>query len=208
MKFALFSYGITQKTADKLSDFIGKTPAQSKILFITTPTNTYEKKPDWMLKSIKQFKSFGFEVERFDLEEAFNKGIDIKAKVAESDAVYVSGGNTYYFLYWAEKTQLKSILENFLQNGGVYSGSSAGVVCQIKDLTPVAWLDEPEKAPKVVKEGMQLTSLVVIPHWKNPKYHQTLKKMKEYYIDRGIKTFEIEDGEALFINGDEVEKVS
>lgn len=108
-------------------------------------------------------------------------------------------------MYWAEKVELKEILSNFLIKGGIYAGESAGVVCQIKELEPIKWADNPDKAPELVREGMQLTDLVVIPHWNDKKYGPIMERVKVYYENKNIKPYLLEDGQALIVNGENIE---
>ncbi len=184
----------------------GKPPKDIKVLYITTPANTYPPKVAWAVEAVNDVKNQGFEVTEFDIEG--KKEGEVKDLVAKSDVVWVSGGNVFYFLYWAQKVNLKSILADFLKNGGVYAGESAGVVCHIKDLEPIKWFDHPEKAPEVVKEGMQLTNIIALPHAGHPKYGPIVEKIKTYYEKKGLTSYLLSDGEALIINGETAEKIS
>lgn len=204
MKFVFISHGIPKGLKEKISEFVGKSPAEIKILYITTPANTYPEDAPWLVDSINDIKSQGFQMTRMDIEEMSPE--DIHSAVFQNDIVWISGGNTFYFMYWANKIGLKEILKEYLEKGGVYAGESAGVVCQIRDLEPIKWVDNPDKAPEVVTEGMQLTDIVVLPHWGWEKYAKEFKKIREYYVERGIKPYLLKDGEAIVINNEVVEK--
>jgi peptidase E len=93
-----------------------------------------------------------------------------------------------------------------MEKGVVYGGESAGVVCQIKDLKAIGWLDKPEESPEPIKEGLNFTNIVALPHWNNPKYKETLIKVKDYYEDKEIKVHTIEDGQAIFVDGKKITK--
>jgi dipeptidase E len=201
MKFAFFSHGINKQLAGNLASLVQKPTNRCKILYITTPANTYLPNPEWLMETLDQLESFGFKVDRFELENAYDEGLDLKIHFSKYDIVFVSGGNTFYFLSWANKVGFKDAMKDFQKSGGVYAGESAGLVCNFKDLTPIAWLDEPEKAPSPVKEGLQLTDLIVIPHWETPRYQEKLEKTKAYYEDRGLEVDVIRDYEGLFVDG-------
>ena len=178
MKFVFISHGITKKGLGAIAKLTGKPKNKIKLLYIDTPAKTYPPNVDWLEEAKKELTDYGFKVTVFDIEQAYKEKKDIRKIVFEYDIVSISGGNTFYFLYWAEKVGLKKILQDYLKKGGVLAGESAGVVCQIKDLTPVAWLDKPEKAPGVVKQGLQLTDLIIVPHWAVPNTIKSLKSLR------------------------------
>jgi len=208
MKFAFFSYGITNAAANKLVSMVGKKSHEIKAVYITTAANTYPPEPGWLIQTQKELKSIFPNLEVFDLEKAYKDKVDLKKHFVDKDLVFFSGGNTFYLLYWIRKTDFDLLLKKMMKRGVVYAGESAGVVCQIEDLTPIAWLDEPKKAPKSMKKGLMFTDLIVIPHWNNPKYQKKLIKTKNYYENRGLSVEIIEDSQAIFVNGKKVEKVS
>lgn len=84
-------------------------------------------------------------------------------------------------------------------------GESAGVVCHIKDIEPLRLADDPDKAPELVSHGLELTNLVVIPHWDNPKYKAVMSKIREQYTNQGITTHLLRDGEVMFIDDNKIE---
>jgi len=202
MKFAFFSHGITQAAADKLAEFTEKPVNQVRTLYITTAANTYPPDPDWMIETLTQLKEFGFNVVRFDLERAQSEHVDLEQRLSNIDIVFFSGGNAFYLNYWIRETGFYQLLRQKMQYRLVYAGESAGVVNQIADMTPIAWLDHPEQTPEVSYEGLQLTDYIVIPHWENPKYQEKLEKTKKYYEDRGLEVLTIQDNEALFIDNE------
>jgi dipeptidase E len=194
-----------QAPKTKITELVGKNPTDIKVLYITTPTNIHPEDPPWLEDSIKDLKSQGFQMTRMDIEEKSPE--EIRKVVFQHDIVWISGGNTFYFMYWANKKGLKEILMDFLNKGGVYAGESAGVVCQIRDLEPIKWADNPDKAPEVITQGMQLTDVVVLPHWGWEKYAKTMEKIRDYYVERSIKPYLLKDGEALIVKNGIVEEI-
>ena len=202
MKFVFISHGIPKLAVKKLTEMTGKTARDIRVLYITTPANTYPPNSDWLVESKENILNEGFQITELDIEKERKERIN--KLISQHDVVWISGGNTFYFLYWAEKVGLKEMLKKFLEKGGIYAGESAGVMCQIKDLEPVKWVDYPDKAPRLVKQGMQLTDLVVIPHWENIKYLEVMNKIKRYYEDRSIKPYLLRNGEAIIVDGKQI----
>lgn len=198
MKFLFISHGLPSGFPQKVSDIVGKPNENIKVLYVTTPQNTYPKDAGWILESRRDLEKTGFNITEYDIEG--KSASEVQNSITGIDIFWVSGGNTFYFLYWAEKVGLKKMLKDFLQKGGVYAGESAGVVCQIEDLKPLKWADNPKKAPEIVKSGMGLTDLIVLPHWGNEKYGRVMEKIKKYYEDRGIEVLTICDGDALLVD--------
>lgn len=205
MNFVFISSGIPKLLAKRVCNMVGKPAKDIRLLYITTPANTYPVGVDWAMKAIVDIKNQGFAVVLYDIQGK-TKG-EVQGLVNKADIVWVSGGNVFYFLYWAKKVGLKKILHEFLQKGGVYAGESAGIVCHIKDLEPIKWIDHPEKAPKLITEGMQLTDLVVLPHSNHPKYGPDILKIRDYYEKKGLSPYLLKDGEALIIKDDRIEKI-
>lgn len=203
MKFVFISSEIPKLATKRICEMAGKQAHEIKVLYITTPQNTYAKNAEWIIDSRNDLLGQKFKVSEYDIENK-NRN-EVEDNVKKSDIVWISGGNTFYFLYWAEKVGLKEILLGFLDKGGIYAGESAGVVCQIKDLEPIKWADNPDKAPELVKEGMQLTDLVVLPHWNDKKYGPIMEKIKVYYESKNIKPYLFEDGQALIVDGEKID---
>lgn len=204
MKFVFVSHGINQIARKKLLALAGN---NTKLLLIDTPAKTYVPTPPWLIESIDELKEIGFKVDRFDIEDAFNNNENIAAKIKDYGVVAVSGGNVYYFLYWAEKVGLKKILQSYLDNGGIYLGESAGAVCQHQDIEPLKLADKPELAPAIVAHGLELTDIIVIPHWDNVKYHEVMEKIRNMYIAQNLTTYPLNDGQVMFVKGKGLEIV-
>ena len=200
MKFVFVSHGISPKANIEIQKLVGKQSSDTKILFITTAANTYPPDISWLVESRQELANYSYQLTEYDIEAAFKEKQDIKKIVNQHDIVLISGGNTFYFLYWAQKVGLKKILSEYLNNGGIYMGESAGVVCQIKDLEPIKWADNPDKSPEPISEGMQLTDLIIIPHWDHPRFKEINVKIRDYYQSRGLVTYELRNGEIMLVN--------
>lgn len=202
MKFIFVSHGISSTARKKIIDFVGPNP---KLLLITTPAKTYSPTPSWLTDSIEELRQIGFTVDLYDIEQAFLDKDDIATKIKNYGVVGVSGGNVFYFLHWAYQVGLKEILQNFLNNGGIFLGESAGAVCQIHDLEPLKLADKPELAPTVVKHGLELTDIIIVPHWNNPKYQSVLEKIRELYLQQNLTVYPLSDGQVMIVDGNKRE---
>ena len=50
-------------------------------------------------------------------------------KINKYDAIYVCGGSTDYLVERIKEINIKPVIDNYISNGGIYIGVSAGSVC-------------------------------------------------------------------------------
>lgn len=50
-------------------------------------------------------------------------------EINKYDAIYVCGGSTEYLVERIKELNIKTVIDNYLDNGGIYIGVSAGSVC-------------------------------------------------------------------------------
>ncbi len=98
----LFLASAFYQVVDKLSSLIPDAHNR-KVAFIPTAADMYVEKP-WMDADRDKLVEMGFEVEDYDIKEKTENQIydDLKTK----DAVFVSGGNTFYLLYHVRQSGL------------------------------------------------------------------------------------------------------
>ena len=65
----------------------------------------------------------------FELDDHFEP--DALASLIQCDAIHLSGGNTYHFLYWLRRRGMLEVLRNYVKNGGVLIGNSAGSILMV-----------------------------------------------------------------------------
>lgn len=205
MRLALFSHGISRKAARKLIGWAGKKPKDTKVVYITTAANTYPPNPDWLMETMNELKNIGFQVERFDLEDSYKKGIDLKKHFVGTDIIFISGGNTFYLVYWMRKSGFEKTLIQLLKKGVIYAGESAGAVCLFDNIETMGLIDKPTLAPKPIKRGLNLTNFITIPHWGSEKYQTRLEKIKRHYESKECKIYALADNEALFVEKGKVD---
>lgn len=81
-------------------------------------------------------------VNYFDLSDAFTN--EMFATLPSYAAIYLSGGNTFTFMDSARKRGLQTILEQYLANGGVLIGTSAGSIMCTPSIELAKFGDENE----------------------------------------------------------------
>ena len=74
----------------------------------------------------------------FELDEEYHP--DMLETLLSCDAIHLSGGNTYYFLYWLRTREMLLPLRQYVSHGGVLIGVSAGSILMTPDIsTSTLW---------------------------------------------------------------------
>jgi dipeptidase E len=103
-----------------------------------------------------------------------------------SDIIHLSGGNTFYFLKYLKKTKILSKLKEFVRNGGVLTGMSAGAIIMTPDIKTAGYpkFDCDDNDEKITNlKAMNIVPFEFFPHYKNSdRYEKELifqsKKVK------------------------------
>ena len=173
-----------------------KEKSYSTIAIVTTAHPKKENSPS-AKKTFEQLTSWGFKPYFVD----FEKG----EKMGEVDCIYVCGGNTFNLLFQARKANFGADLDCLEAKDGLYIGSSAGSI-----------LLSPDISATTIPPGDENTiGLEDIRGFNRVKFHMSVHYEDRYKpsVDefRKIKGEQVEtlrDGEAIFIKGDKVERIS
>jgi dipeptidase E len=122
-----------------------------------------------------------------------------------SDMIYLSGGNTYYFLYWLRRSRMLQRLKQYALDGGVLTGLSAGAIIMTPNIRTAGFphfdRDDNEIGLKNEK-SLGLVSFEFFPHYRNSKrYDHALAKMSRI-MDRPL--YASPDGSGIGIDGERI----
>lgn len=182
---------------DKVIDYLPKPPKDLSILFIPTAANPYKEK-DWMSVDRKKLVDLGFIVTNFNLK---GKNEDkVRNAVANTDIVFVSGGNAFYLLKYVRKSGFDRVVKDLINKNLIYIGSSAGSVILGPNIEPMKYLDDSSYITKSTEnKGLGIIEYVILPHFDNKKYDSYYKKLiKEYKDKYDLKP--LNDNQAIIIN--------
>ena len=175
MKLLLTSCGweYNQKIANEFLRLIGKKPAEIKIFLVTTSMRK-DKDWKWVRRQVKMITALGMldkNIQVFSLNRKIKKD-----ELADIDAMYVCGGNTFLYLNGIRKTRLDKAITKFAKSGGLYYGISAGSIVAGPDIAFIAPLDDPSvvRSISTVKlthmKGLCLTDIAIAPHYNKKEY--------------------------------------
>ena len=190
-KIVLTSCGvIDEKLKNEFKGLFNKSMEDLKMLYIPLAADVEEGNKSWVNKEFETILNLGITKENI-LEYRMNYELDIN----DFDLIYMLGGNTYYLLSEIRKSGFDKKIEEALNRGVVYVGSSAGSI--IMGNTIATSRDENKYIEDLT--GLKYLNGIIIPH---------ANKRKEY-IDEQIKKYSdriyaISDMQGIIIIDDKI----
>lgn len=204
MKFYLSSYELGDEV-EKLKQMI----PSKKIGYIPNAFDYSGADPDrraqHIEKNIHSLRELGLDVEVIDLRNYFGKSNELKNKLKELGAIFVSGGNVFVLRQAMKLSGLDEILNEMRDDGDfLYAGySAAGCVLSpnLKAYEIVDAVDTPYKELReVIWDGLGFIDFAFMPHWNsNHPESADIEKEIEFCKQNNIPYKAIRDGEVIII---------
>lgn len=174
---------------------VNKKPSEIRILLVMTPLK-YPRKNIYIKRLFRRLKVVDIperNITFFKLDKKANKD-----NLKDVDAIFVLGGNTFDYLDRIRKTGLDKLIKNFVKNGGVYLGLSAGsyVACPTIEAASWKYADENEIGLKNLK-GLNLVPFLITAHFdqkSRPIIEEAAKNTK-------YKVISLTDKQAILVKG-------
>lgn len=204
MKLFLSSLAISPQQAPALIALVGKNkPEEVKIALIENAADVYaESKKGWMYDNRHMIQASQFQVDLIDLQNYKDDQKQLLQRLAKSDVIWLGGGNIYYLRWILKETHADKLIIDLVKKGKVYGGGSAGAIIAGPTIDHFQAADEPGKPPEVILDGLGLTDTVVLPHWDSKDYGKIMKTIKQELHKAGLKTIELNDGQAVVIDNE------
>lgn len=183
-------------TIERLKNFIGEKFHKLKVAYIPTAANG-DFFGSWKGgESIKTVQSLGFKVEIVELESSYFTNINKPLEAA--DILWFAGGMSGYLLYWIHRCQLERRIINFLEQGKLYVGSSAGsMICSHTQNVGEWFIGEEEYGASLI-HGLGLIDFEIYPHYEE----QLLPNIKNLWKQGELRL--LKDGDAITIVDDKI----
>ncbi len=150
-----------------------------RFLFVLTASETEEGSEWWLQLERDSMTELGYELEDYTVTGKQKE--EVARKLDEVDGVVMAGGNTFFLLQEIQLSASAELLRQFVKNGGVYIGSSAGSIVAGPDIYPVKCLDVVEKAPRIAGyEGLALVDFVAFCHWGSDYFRDAYLRERMY----------------------------
>tara|TARA_R110000868_G_scaffold117600_16_gene312648 strand:+ start:26782 stop:27447 length:666 start_codon:yes stop_codon:yes gene_type:complete len=124
-------------------------------------------------------------------------------QVFSANIIHLSGGNTFYFLKWLRRTKLMTKIKEFVRNGGVLTGLSAGGILMTPDISSASYpefdCDENEEHLRDLR-ALKLVNFEFFPHYRNSKRYERELINQSKLIDYPI--YGVADGNGIVVEGE------
>lgn len=161
----------------------------SKVLYITTASDGEDDDDkSWMDEEYKTIIDLGFKEENI-IEYKIGNPLDIN----EFDVMYMMGGNTFYLLDMIRKYKFNKIIEQFINNGKIYIGSSAGSEILGNSIEPAIGYDE-NTVNMTDYTGLKIIDGLIIPHCNRKREY--ILKLKN---DTSEELYLLYDGDGIIV---------
>lgn len=138
-------------------------------------------------------------VDYFDLSDAFTD--EMLAELPSYAAIYLSGGNTFTFMDAARRRGLHAILEQYLANGGVLIGASAGSIMCTPSIELAKFGDENEVGMTDFS-GFGFVDFEFHPHFTDEPVER--ERLVAYQRTHGREIYTCKDGAGLHVTNGEI----
>jgi len=171
-------------------------PRGLRMEFVPTAANVLDDRSfvdeeRWVLEEM------GFDVVELDLDAVAKDDMD--RRVAETDLVFVSGGNMFYLLQRVRETGFEAALRRFIAAGKPYAGASSGATIMGPDPTQASFSD-PSLAPRLTStEGLGIVEFEVFPHF---DWEELAEERREMIAKATVPVVPIRDDQAVIVEGD------
>jgi dipeptidase E len=155
----------------------------------------------WFAERERHYARYGISLQFFGLEGEFDGAM--VGELLGLDAIHLSGGNTFRFLYWLRERGLISELQRYVAGGGVLIGMSAGAILMTRDIESAAVCGDAPYAGLTSHAGLGLVKFGVLPHFDgSAQQHAELARLAARF---GGSVYGIPDGSGIVVDGSRVE---
>ena len=205
MNLVFYSGGDNLINEDLDAAFISMLGKDSRITFI--PASSYEAESDyeWFKRYFAKYgisKTVCVPVDRGQITAEMEDAL-------ESEAIYLSGGNTFYFLKTLRQSGALERIASWARNGsGVLAGMSAGSIIMTPkiDLAGLVPLEsDPNDVGLEDLSSMSLVNFEVYPHFIWSEESQTY--LGRYAANLEYPVYAFPDGAGVVISGERVDFV-
>lgn len=201
-KLVLYSDQITPETAaidQRMLDLIGKTnPTIGYIPSSSDPERFFFKQIHAYYAALSVSVDVYLELDAF-----FSEGT--LPTLLRCDAIHLSGGNTFYFLYWLKQRAMLPVLRDYVARGGVLIGVSAGAILMTPDVSSSALCGDELVEELSDRSALGLVDFQFLPHFE-PGEASTLEiTAHQRQSPVPLSLYACPDGGGIVVDGDSVE---
>lgn len=151
----------------------------------------------------KSLENAGFVIDELEISAAPDD--EISKKIRANDAIYVSGGNTFFLLQELIRTGADKLIKSHIAAGKLYIGESAGSIILSPNIEYVKDMDNLNAAPNLRSfSALGAVDFYPLPHHNNFPFEELVEKIIADYTDK-INLCPISNSQAIAISGNKFE---
>ncbi len=155
-----------------------------KLGYIATASKVFETAP-FVDTDLQTLRAHGYEL--IDIDVSLLTPDDFTALLASVNALFVSGGNTFFLLQELRRTGNDVVLIEAINSGLPYIGASAGAAVLAPKIDYVEPFDDRTLAPELSSlEALGVLSFFPLPHY---GIEETTEIYNEYMKDNGGREY-------------------
>lgn len=164
-----------------------------------------DKKSAHIQADVASLRELGLQVEGVDLKEYFNKPDDLREKLNELGAIFISGGNVFVLRQAMKISGLDAFLHTMQDSKDfLYAGYSAAGCVLSPSLKAYAVVDQPDtpypESKEIIWEGLGLIDFVFMPHFDSDHPESAdIDREIGYCRQNNIPFKAIRDGEVIIL---------
>lgn len=189
---------VTEKVREAAPDLAGGT-----VIYIPTAGKVEPHTEGMVEAETTLLQSLGLTVEVLDVSTVAPE--TIAESFAQSAAIFVGGGNTFYLLQELRRSGALTRLRAEIASGKWYIGESAGAVIACPDIGYCAEMDDPSLAPELDGDyaALGVVDFTLVPHIGNAYMGEAAEAIRARRTD-DAHLIAITDRELVRVLGDEV----
>jgi len=158
-------------------------------------------------QKVEWYKQFGItDLLYFDIDQEYNE--EKISDLLSCDALFLSGGNTYYFLNSLKNRNFISVIKSFVEKGGILIGVSAGSIIMSKTISVTSIDDDigGDQNSVGLKDfsALGLNDFEFFPHF-DINNDETTKRLKEYSKTSKSVIYACKDGDGIIVENDNMQ---
>ncbi len=128
---------------------------------------------------------------------------ELEHRILRSDVIYLSGGNTFYFLQHLRRRRTIGLLRRFVAKGGVLAGLSAGAILMTPNIGLAGYpsfdRDENEAGIRDLR-ALRLVDFEFFPHYRESARYR--EAMRQYSKRSKHPVYACKDGSGIVVHED------
>jgi dipeptidase E len=187
--------------AEDISKKIKTGSGHLRTAYITTPTEKGLEGDDleWSKQNQASMKKAGFDIFEYSIT---GKNIgELKQDLGTADVIYVEGGSLVHMMNQVRLSGFDSFIREFIEQGGVYIGTSTGSFIAAEDTAPGLSL-ETYREDNFDAKGIGLVNFLVMPHWGTDTFKESYRKMPRDAYQMKVPMIILTDTQYVWVKDD------